>query len=181
MVDVMQPKYPLHSTTVIIVPYRLLVAQILLVGLFGMLIAGVLGLMHYVNLPYNPFAEYANIFPGKPSSALNEHGFLCGAQDYGLYQSLSDVSCKLYLESGTFYSIGATYSEGVISVVHFEVRDGVLSLGDLAAFLGVTQISHKPPFTFYWQGRIGLAGLSRPHSPYYLVVRSVWQVTLMNR
>ena len=158
----------------LLLPRYLLMAPIILMGGFGLVIMGALGLMHYADLPSNPFAAYADVFPGQPIRALSAHEPSCW-HDY--YLDVSETRCNLSPKSGVFSEVAVIYANDLIHHISFTMRDNTFKIGDLAVLLGVSEFHAHGSVLFLWRGNVGLAQVVKP-SAHFSVLRRVWQVTL---
>ena len=170
--------YVERLTLALILPRFLIVGQALLLGSLSLAIIGVVGLMHFSSVPDNPFAVYADIFPGQALHALDAHGFTCTYRDYNYYNDPAETRCNLSPKTGTFSNIEAFYSGGVIHRLTFEIRDFTLNIGDPAVLLDLTELRPQGSVLFTWQGNIGIAQPINPTNRRFTVLRRVWQVTL---
>jgi hypothetical protein len=161
----------------LLLPRYLLIGQIILMGGFGMVIMGVLGLMHTASLPYNPFAVYADVFPGQPISGLEAHRFYCWQRAYNAYQAPPETHCNLSPTTGVFARVEIIYTSDLIHQLSFILRDTTVNVGDLAGFMGISKFDPYGSVLFTWQGKVGVAQTIN-QSKHFSMFRPVWQVTL---
>jgi len=83
----------------------------------------------------NPFAAYADVFPGQPKSAAVERGFSCPA---GIFRAPEEY-CFLRVARGEIYQVGVKISGGIIRQTDFTLRNQTLRLGDLILLWGMPQ------------------------------------------
>ena len=167
--------YVERLTLALILPHYMILGHIALMGSFGMVILSVMG-VHYASTSANPFAMYADIMPGQPSNAIDTHDFTCWLRDHNYYDQ-AETRCRLQPETGTFSRIEAVSSKDVIHRLSFDIRDGTLTMGDLAVLLGLSEIRVHGQVFFTWRGRIGVAQIVKPYA-HFSMHRQVWQVTL---
>jgi hypothetical protein len=160
----------------LLLPRYLLIGQMALMGGFGMAITGTAGLMHYASPPSNPFAVYADVFPGQPIHALDAYGFDCTLKDDGYYEA-TETHCILSPETGDFAYIEAFYSSNLISRISFGIRDNRFNMAELVGWLDLSEIHQRGGVLFSWLGNIGVARLIHPYK-HFSLLRRVWQVTL---
>jgi hypothetical protein len=169
----------------ILIPYYLFIGQVALVGGFSVVMLSIVGMMQRADPPANPFAVYADILPGQPITGLATHGFNCTnnyAGNFNHSATLMGEYCTRVFETGAFSRIVITQVDGVINLAHFSVRDNMLSVGDLAIMLGISDIhrlSHKA-ISFRWRGRYtGTASIVNPRDGFF-AARHIHIVTLTN-
>jgi hypothetical protein len=161
-----------------ILPRYLFIMQIGMIGGFGLMIAGMVGLgQRYINLRPNPFTAYADILPGEPSGGLAARGFTCSGYNYNYYQSPTETHCGLNPESGAFDHIEVVILDGVIHVVMFEVHPYTFNVGELAVWLELSEIRPHRGILFSWNGNVGIARVINSYARFSLL-HYVWQVTL---
>jgi hypothetical protein len=100
----------------------------------------------------DPFAAYADVFPGQPRSAVVGRGFTCPTTAYGGYHQPGEETCVLWPRTGTFFQVTARVSQDVIRHITFTARDHALRLGDLVALWGRPE-SRGHDIQFVWPGR----------------------------
>ena len=92
----------------------------------------------------DPFAPYAAIMPGQPSSNLDQYS--CNI----IYDNTSIVFCSFSLKEGRFHSATVLYDK-VIRKVGFHVRPDDLAMGDLMECWGKPS-GVTPDFSAYSMG-----------------------------
>lgn len=116
-------KPPFYLWPVLLVVISLVTINLSVTGLAWML------------APDNPFAEFAEIFPGQPASTLPERGFSCDEQSYNAY-SLFEQYCLWSSSTGVFSKVEAiVYKGDAIQQLNFTVQDKSLRVGHLAVWL----------------------------------------------
>jgi hypothetical protein len=124
--------------------------------------------------PPNPFAPFADVFPGQPGNGVEARGFSCVRRPYGAYRGLEDCTC--ILATGAFSLVEVIISEGTIRQTDFTMRGSTLRIGDLAMLWGIPDV-HKGVHTpyFYWPGN-GILATTISYSgqfSFFLALRSV--------
>jgi hypothetical protein len=129
-------------------PPYLLVVFSLLVG-FAVVSLGVWALgQSAVPLP-NPFAAFADVFPGQPRSAAQMRGFLCLTSAYG---SEPNEYCSVDLARGIVSQIDVYIAEDLIDEISFRLREDTLRVGDLMLIWGTPEIRENGHSVyFYWR------------------------------
>ena len=125
--------------------------------------------------PFDPFAAYVDILPGKPLDSTYRHGFKCNS----IYSAVSlRESCSTTLKIGIFSDIevlNIPYT-GLISRVVFRPHENLLLLGDLILLWG------KPDITFFnrmahlrWRDRgvVAILQTNRRHLSYWAPISYV--------
>jgi hypothetical protein len=168
--------YAERVTVAVILPRLLCIGHVGLISGFGIVIMGMLVLIHQTNRRANPFMTYSDIFPGNAHVALSAHGFTCWLQDYN-YNDSSETRCRLNLKTGAFSHIEAVHAKGVIRQISFEVRDNALNVGELMTILELAEIRFRGVVLFTWRGKLGLARIGNPAN-HFSLFRDVWVVTL---
>ena len=168
--------YVERLTLALILPRYVIIGQIAFMGSFGVVILSVMGLMHHASIPANPFAVYADVMPGQPRHAIDGHGFQCWLSDRSFYDP-AETRCRVQPETGTFSRIEAVCSRTLIHRLTFDIRDGTLTMGDLAVLLDLSEIRVHGQVFFTWRGQIGVAQILKPYA-HFSMHRQVWQVTL---
>ena len=166
--------YEERFSLVLLFPRFWLIGHMALMGGFGMVIVSIMTLMHYANFPPNPFAIYADVFPGQPIRALSAHEPTC-RQAYAF--DTSETRCNLTQKTGVFTDVTVTYTGDQIHQISFTVRDGVLKVGDLAVFLEASRFHAYRSVVFSWHGNVGMAEIDNRTEDFSLL-QHVWQVTL---
>jgi hypothetical protein len=87
----------------------------------------------------DPFAEFADVFPGQPKSAAAARGFSCPAGAYGA----PDEYCFLNPTMGVFSQVGVSVSGGIIRQIDFTMRGYNLRLGTLILLWGMPQLIER--------------------------------------
>jgi hypothetical protein len=161
----------------LLLPRYLLIGPATLIGGFGMVIMSVVGLMHYASPPSDPFAAYADVFPGQPISALEARGFVCTLWEDDYYHEASERHCSLHLETGDFTDLVAFSSSKIISRISFMIRDNAISMGDLVGWLAISEFRLQGSLLFIWRGNVGVARFIHPNKK-FSILRRMWLVTL---
>jgi hypothetical protein len=99
--------------------------------------------------PLNPFASFADIFPGQPESAVEARGISRPLPTYNFYGVVSDKYYSFSPAEGIFSDVRVTISNGIISQTIFMLRDHSLTLGDLAEIFGTSEI-HVYSYTVFF-------------------------------
>jgi hypothetical protein len=87
----------------------------------------------------DPFAAFADVFPGQPKSAATARGFSCPAGTYGS----PNEHCMLYLKGSVFSHVGVDVVDGTIRYSSFTVRKSTLRVGDLVLLWGMPDIEAR--------------------------------------
>lgn len=119
--------------------------------------------------PFDPFSEFADLFPGMSERVLEQRGFLCVAGPNNMYRDPAQKSCQMTPVNSAFSSIEIVTKGETISQTTFVMRQPIL-LGDLAVFLGSRDFRMTLNSAFFlWKGTLGVAstvdGTRRLFSP----------------
>ncbi len=129
-----QPCTPLFT----LFPYKF-IAFVLVMG-FAVINISASVFAQYTTLPSNPFASFADVFPGQPRHNLEAHGFSCVRS----YPSTTQHEyCFLYPAAGTFSLIIAGVTQSEISSIGFTMRDSILRGGDLILLWGSPHVDRR--------------------------------------
>ena len=126
----------------------------------------------------NPFAVYADIFPGQPASAIETRAFSCPS-DHNYYQAPSGLYCSFTPENGAFSYIGVVILGNIIQQITFIMRENRLTVGDLELIFE-TRAVHKFAHTVYFalprQGNFAITRTSGYEGRFsvFLPVRSIY-------
>jgi hypothetical protein len=127
-----------------------------------------------VQAPSNPFLEYADVFPGQASQALNSRPFSCG--NIYAYGSSSATACTVVLSSGIFSDIETTVWDGLIHQTTFTLHDDAMKIGDLVLLLGNPHFRAYPRRAFFfWNKLFAIVSTTAHGNP--PAIRPVWKVT----
>jgi hypothetical protein len=122
--------------------------------------------------PTTPFSDYATIWPGQPRSAVVAMGISCnpynstGRSDY----------CTHAPAASPFSLIGVTVLDGVVSRVDFAVREGALTVGELALLWGRPHIRlYRQSATLEWHdiGASATGWAENARFSYFMPVSSI--------
>jgi hypothetical protein len=112
----------------------------------------------------NSFATYADIFPGKPASALEVRAISCRSA-YNASPLPTGLYCTFTPTDGIFSSISVVILWGKIHQISFIVRENKLTVGDLE-LLFETRAVHKFPHSAYFalpsQGVFAMVYMNNP-------------------
>ena len=123
----------------------------------------------------NPFAAFADIFPGEPQSAVDARAFICTR---GLYDYLPNQHCSLDTAAGAFTQVGVVVADGVIDEISFRLRDDTLQVGDLMLLWGIPEVvAQRHAVYLYWHERHVIA-LVRDYSGEFSLFLRVRRVTI---
>ena len=131
-----------------IIPFHVWIVLMMVIG-FAVINIGVRGLARYPSLPVNPFAEYADIFPGQPKSAVEARGFICEASVYNFGNTAFEEYCGWKPESDVFSSLHVVLYQQIIQQVSFTLRDKGLRVGDIAIGLETSNMKVYPGFVYF--------------------------------
>ena len=96
----------------------------------------------------NPFAAYADIFPGQPASAIEARGFSCPS-NYNDYQPPTGIYCTFTPADGVFFHVAVVLFKGKIHQISFIMHKNTLTVGDLELIFETGAV-HKFPRTAYF-------------------------------
>jgi hypothetical protein len=95
--------------------------------------------------PPDPFAEFADIFPGHRSEAVFARGFTCYRQP-----SFSEFRCSRSFATGAFYRVSVTVSNSVVTQIQFSVRAHALTVGDMLSAWGRPLVHYDQSTNLQW-------------------------------
>ena len=75
-----------------------------------------------VSAASNPFADYIDVFPGQPRSALEELGFSCPASYLANLPDAAGETCVLWSATGLFSQVRVYVVQDVIQNIDFVMR-----------------------------------------------------------
>jgi hypothetical protein len=111
-----------------------------------------------------PFSTFADVFPGRPASAVGGYGFACLVGGY----SPAIESCFLNLDTGVFPRIEVVVNQNVVTELEFTLSPNALRLGDLIVLWGQPedQIDVGVTHFFFWQDHrvVATTVYTRPQS-----------------
>jgi hypothetical protein len=117
------------------------------------MVACILTLTRFMQPSPNPFASFADVFPGQPRSAIEARGFSCALTPYPTYAE----ACIYWPKTGDFSLVRIAFSSpDAVSSISFGARDNTLRLGDLVALWGRPEV-HKygrSTYFFWFDGRV---------------------------
>ena len=124
--------------------------------------------------PANPFLDYANLFPGRPISALEGKGFSCWNSH--TKDGSFAPACSVTPPSGAFSAINLFISNGVIRQISFILRDDTLRAGDLILLFNKPNFRVYPHNVFFfWNNLFVHVSTTDRGNP--APMRPVWSVT----
>jgi hypothetical protein len=107
----------------------------------------------FIPTPPNPFAVYADVFPGQSRAALADHGFVCPPRVSGSYGAPAYASCEAWPTTGLFSQVRVTLAQDVIRQIDFVLRGTTLRVGDLITLWGSPHIvGARNVQYYYWTG-----------------------------
>jgi hypothetical protein len=121
----------------------------------------------------DPFADYTDLYPGRPREVLGTHGFMCLEPDVR-YKHTS--YCSFKPATGIFSIIEVLVAQDdTIWEVDFVMREDVLKVGDLILLWGKPSVHpHVKSINFIWQnGYWATTNYSR-HVSFGLSVQKVY-------
>jgi hypothetical protein len=128
--------------------------------------------------PSNPFAAFADVFPGQSRGAAVARGFLCFAGNAPGSEDLADERCILRPGSGAFSQVEVFTSGSVIRRLDFEIRQDELRLGDLILFWGVPEVQVYDRAVYVVWRSLGISTLVTRHSKEFSLFLPVQRVYL---
>ncbi len=127
--------------------------------------------------PANPFAAFAAVFPGQPSSAVQGKGFACSANPYGGYL---DEYCFVYPATGIFRQVRVMISYGTIRQIAFTTHKDAVMLGDLVALWGRPEVyEYSQSVVLLWPGS-GVRALQLSNTGQFSLFSPVGNVMITN-
>ena len=128
-------------------------------------------------VPSNPFAVYADIFPGQPGGAIQGRGYSCST---GINEYLPNEHCTLNSASGAFSQIGVVIADNAIKNNNFILRGDTLRLGDLMLLWGTPDIQEQIHSVFLFWRRIGVTAIITEYAGYFSLHLPVRRVLITN-
>jgi hypothetical protein len=92
------------------------------------------------SLPSNPFAAFADIFPGNPGSAIEAYAFAC-LDNNSYYGNAAEQQCYFYPADSDFSTIDVLIYQGTIIRTTFLPRESEMTVGDLAVLLETNELT----------------------------------------
>ena len=99
-------------------------------------------------VPPNPFATYADIFPGQPDSAIQSRAFSCRIQPEE-HPIPTGILCSFVPTEGIFSKIKVITSQSAIQNTIFEIREKNLRVGDVEAFLKIQTMPNFSKIVYF--------------------------------
>jgi hypothetical protein len=155
----------------------LILALTLSLVLTGVSIAA-MTLAQHAPAPFNPFAEFTDIFPGQPITAVAERGFTCADGQQHNYTQLEQVHCTLEMPTGHFSRIEAIVNRLYIQKVTFMLRGNTFRVGDLALLLGEPVNHALGQMVGFYSGEKFVLAFTSFES--FSAFRPIWKVTFTN-
>jgi hypothetical protein len=113
-----------------------------------------MALAQYTPAPPNPFASFADVFPGQPRSSLIARRFSCLTVGYDTARAAPDETCVLLPASGLFAQVEVIVSRSLIREITFTLREDTLRVGDLMLFWGEPTVTiYSRSVYLYWRSR----------------------------
>jgi hypothetical protein len=129
-------------------------------------------------IPPNPFASFADVFPGQPRSAITAWDFSCVINSYAAFDGVPNEYCTFNPATGTFSQVRIAIYKNVIQSIVFVLRENTLTVGDLMLLWGrVTVRGINRAAYFYWH-RSGIAATAVNHSGQFSLLLPVRSVTI---
>jgi len=108
----------------------------------------------------NPFAVFADVFPGQSRSAVAARGFSCySAGASASDRDPTDESCILRPESGSLSQVEVLIPGDEIRRLDFRIHENALRLGDLAVFWGVPEVQRYSRSLYVFWRSLGIFAL----------------------
>jgi hypothetical protein len=151
-----RPKFKWENPIHVLHPLQSLLAVIVIWSGFTVAIITVKMLGQGLDQASNPFAAFADVFPGQPKSAAEARGILCAVSAYEY--NPPDDSCMVRHTSGQFSSVSVEIRAEMITAINFWLREDTLRVGDLILLWGTPDIREFSRSVYlYWQNRDILA------------------------
>jgi hypothetical protein len=160
----------------LIIPLYLWIVPFMVVG-FAIVNIGVSGLAHKPFLPVNPFAEYVDVFPGQPKSAIEARGFSCQEPVYNYGNASLEEYCDWNPESGVFSSVAVMIYQQVVHQISFTLRDNRLRVGDMATWLEKSDVKVYRDTVYFTLPDSLVIAKTRANARHFSLFRPVWQVS----
>jgi hypothetical protein len=165
------------STPLVILPLRLPVVLVVVAAFAGLNI-GLKALVGYTATVVNPFAAFADVFPGQPRSAAFARGFSCAsANAHETYQDIPEETCIFRPESEPFFMVQMFLYGDTIRQVDFRMHENTIRVGDLIALWGHPEAdAYSRSIFLYWrsQGIFALVPWESGQFSLFLPVRRVY-------
>jgi hypothetical protein len=126
----------------------------------------------------NPFATYADIFPGQPATAIEARAFSCPS-NYNDYKPPTGLYCSFTPIDSIFSSVVVVIDGGKIQQLNFVMRRNALTVGDLELILqtpATHRLTHTVYFAFPQQKSFALAQTSQDTAQ-FSVFLPVWRIS----
>jgi hypothetical protein len=128
-------------------PFQLITFSMILGFMALILVARVLA-QNAVALP-NPFASYADIFPGQPGDGVEARGFFCIINYYGALTGSPDEHCVLRPEMGMVSEVRVMIAHHIVLQIEFILRRNELRVGDLMVLFGTPYTSGNRDMVYF--------------------------------
>ena len=113
-----------------------------------------MALAQYTPAPPNPFASFADVFPGQPRSSLIARRFSCLTGSYNFTEGAPNEYCTLNPASGIFSHVMVGINQDTIQNILFMVRDDTLRVGNLMLLWGKPEVhEYSRSVYLYWRSR----------------------------
>jgi hypothetical protein len=155
---------------------RLLRLVLIIISGFTASTIGALSLGQVVSQPSNPFLEYADFFPGKSESVLQNSPFSCDL--IYSYRSTIEKRCNFNPSSGTFSSVGLTVDYNVIVSITFILRDTSVRVGELQAWWETKPVHAFLNVSFFFLPESVIIARTSSHSEDSSLFSPVWSVSI---
>jgi hypothetical protein len=168
-----------RTSSLVQLPY--LLPMFVVVAIFTAVYAGARMLAGDTAAPFNPFAPYADVFPGQPRSAVVDRGFSCpSVRDYDTYQDTSEETCIFRPESDPFFDVQVVLSSDSIHQIMFAIHDNRLRVGNLIALWGKPEVQVKSHLVYlFWRSR-KINALAPRDTGRFSLFLPVWKVYFFN-
>ena len=123
---------------------------------------------------FNPFLDYADIFPGQPLNTLEPRTFSCWNSNN--YYASFDSACSVTPLSALFTHIDISISDGIIRQITFLIGEDTLKAGNLILLFGNPNFHAYPrKVFFFWNNLFVIVSTTDRGNP--ASMRPVWSVT----
>ncbi len=102
----------------------------------------------------NPFAAYADLFPGQPASALETRAFSCPSH-HNYFEAPSGLYCTFKPVDGAFSNIGIVILEGEIHEIVLTMRENIFTVGDFEMIFETRAVHKFPPVVYFSSPQTG--------------------------
>lgn len=124
--------------------------------------------------PFNPYLEYADIFPGQRLSSADGRAYSCWG-NYFKNKPASEVSCRFTPASGPVENVTVSISEGIIHQTTFTMRENRFNVGDVVMLFNVSYFNwHPSRVYFFWNNLLVIVSTTAKGHP--ALLRPVWNV-----